>query len=251
MRISLYFSMHNKSIKIEMGHRFIYSIRWRCLMKKNGYTVARVLSLLLFIILISIYLLWLKVLPIKHIELQTAPAFLVASSVIGVFTIAINMIVLIRIKKKKRYFFILLDIISLILLLVFLWVFPSTGFRENNFNRIVLELSIENASSVSASAPADEIFPIDDDESIDVEEIAVLYGSNYTEWIKGEISNGVKFTKVLVIYRRGAYRPMNSITIFELNNEFDVTLSEMKQGYNRYTYPIEKILRTPRSNQKR
>ncbi|MEA1975259.1 MAG: hypothetical protein U9N10_06820 [Bacillota bacterium] len=215
--------------------------------KKSVYGIVRILSLLLFIILSILYLLWFKILEINGFELQTTPTFLVTSSIIGVLTIAIVLTVLVRKKEKKALFFIVLNVISLILIVLFLWLLPTTGFTEHNFNRIVSELSIENASRVSAGAPANEIFPIDEDESVDIQKIVNLYDNNYTEWITGEISDGGKTIKVLVIYQQGVYYPKKSTTILELNSEYEVALSEMEQGYNRYTYPIEKILIAPNS----
>ena len=206
----------------------------------------RVLSVLLFIALCILYLLWLKAIHIKELKFQFTPTILILSSAVVISILLVSSFLLLKDKKNKGIF-LSLNFISLILVIIFVYVLPYTGFAEYSYDKVVNELTLKNHQRAGSEVPANYRFPTDVDKSIDTKKLQGFYGNEYTEWIQGELTSDKDgdIIKVLVIYKRTSYNPVKNMSIIKLSDNFDTLKMTTAQGYERYAYPIEEILRNP------
>ncbi len=138
-----------------------------------------------------------------------------------------------------------LNFISVILVILFVYALPFTGFAEYSYDKVVDELNMKNHQRAGCDVPENYAFPTDEDGSVDTKQLQSFYGSEYTDWIQGELTSDKEgdTIKVLVVYKRTSYNPIKNMSIFKLSDSFDTLKMTTMQGYERYCYPIEEILR--------
>jgi hypothetical protein len=196
---------------------------------KKKLLVIKGISVLILSLITLLLLMWLKIFNPLNLELQCSPTLFL---ILVLITLAINVFstaVLIKTKFSGKQLFIAINLASILLILIFLITFPQYGFTESNFNKVVDELSLSNVTRISAGAPASDIFLRDNDGSIDTIQIAETYGDHYTEWLLGELELDNNKVKVIITYQDGAFNPINSITIFEINKDFNIEVTEEEQ----------------------
>lgn len=209
----------------------------------------RILPVFLFFSILIFYLLWLKVIHIKELTFQFTPTILIVSASIIVIILLVSSLFLVKDKTHKNIFLLCLNFISVLLVILLVYVLPITGFIKYSYNKVVAELNLKNCQRVGCDVPANRAFPIDEDGSVNTKQLQNYYGSAYTGWIQGERMNDKdgNTIKVLIVYNRVSYNPLKTITIFKLSDSFDTLKMTTLQGYNRYSYPIEDILKDPSS----
>ena len=204
---------------------------------------AKMLMLFTWIVLgvpLLVFVLWFE------IKFQITPLILICSAIGGtIIPVLLIWFLAQHLKENKMYIFI--NILTILLIAILIYTLPTTVFTKYSKEVITEYFDLIDIRGGSYGVPASYIFPLDDDESVDINYVREYYGSNYIRLISGTVmKEGVlKGKKVLIVFERGAFNPLKSMTVFELDKSFNTEINERNQGYEQWTYPIDNILLSP------
>jgi hypothetical protein len=199
------------------------------------------LSLLLFALPILITQMWFTA------ELQTTPMVLI-SVTLGVIIFAMFAffcLLLIKPEKYKRY--ILMNIVSIIFISLLFFALPTTALSDYLEDTLIEYYGLEDVMGFGGGIPIKYNFPIDNDGTIDTEQISSNYSGLRIKYLQGGITEDDELVgkKVIIVYEGDKFSPFNTMTAFELDDDFDTTRSAKDQGYRGRSYPIIDVLVSP------
>jgi hypothetical protein len=180
-------------------------------------------------------------------NLEITPFVLASVSVSSILILILTILYLYKHKDRRLRTFIVINSLTSMMIALLVYVLPTTVFTTYSKEKVIEYFELENVSGGGGGYPAFYGFPIDDDSSVDTEEIRAYYGGNKIYVIQGVVNKEgeLKGKKVFIVYECNKGDPIGTMTAFELDDSFDTEKREKDQGYERSTYPIIDVLIRP------
>jgi len=198
-------------------------------------------SLILFSVPLLVFLLWFT------FKFQITPFTLISISISTITILLLTTAALIKQRDKKLRVFVFMNIFTILLIILLVYVLPTTVFTEYSKEKIMASYGLEHVIGVHASYPAMNVFPLDNDGSVSIEPIRSYYGGKLIAWIEGVVTTEGELNgkKVLVVYESKKFDPTSTMTVLELDDSYNTEKLGKHQGYESNTYPITDVLIRP------